>query len=146
MGGLGTRVRRAVVTAGFLIAVLSSSASANHGLVERISVGPAGGNGPFYASAASRYKGGVSTDGRHVFFETSEKLTTADTDSYRDVYDRDPVTGATTLISIGSKNGTDAGFEGASADGSHVFFNTGERLVPEDNDGGGSDIYERQGI
>jgi hypothetical protein len=146
LGGLGTRVRRSLVAAAFILSVLSSSAGANHNLVERVSVGPTGGNGPFYVNAESSYKGGVSTDGRHIFFETPEQLTAADTDSSVDVYDRDPVAGTTTLISIGSQGGngaSDAGFEGASADGSHVFFSTAERLVSEDKDGGVYDIYER---
>jgi hypothetical protein len=141
MGGLGTQVRRSVVTAGFLVAVLSASASANHNLLERVSLGPTGGNGAFSAVPA-----GVSTDGRHIFFETSEQLVAADTDTADDVYDRDPVTGTTTLVSVGStgQNGTSsASFEGASRDGSHVFFSTPDKMTPDDTDAGAYDVYER---
>ena len=36
-------------------------------------------------------------------------------------------------------------FRGASDDGSKVFFETADAMVPADDDGGGSDVYQRSG-
>ncbi len=68
-----------------------------------------------------------------------------DTDTVSDVYERSG--GQTTLVSIGTTGGNGsffAGFEGASADGSRVFFSTSESLVSADTDTV-SDVYERSG-
>src|SRR5207245_2153745 len=102
--------------------------------------GPNGGNGPFPADYA-----GSSADGSHVFFHTNEQLTSDDTDSSQDVYDRSA--GTTTLVSIGAtgRNGAvNEAFEGASADGSKVFFVTSESLESGDTDDQ-QDIYQRSG-
>jgi hypothetical protein len=92
-----------------------------------ISTGPSGGNGPQPAIFRR-----VSADGRHVFFETSEKLTS---DGGSGVYER---TGNETKfvghVSLG----------GVSADGSHIFLETFDRLDPADTDDG-LDVYERVG-
>jgi hypothetical protein len=104
----------------------------------RVSTGPNGGNGNFYAAFQ-----GISDDGSHVFFHTSEPLVSGDLDSFQDVYDRSG--GQTTLVSTGP---TDAGagfpatFDGASADGSRVFFDTAENLVSAATDTF-PDLYER---
>jgi hypothetical protein len=109
------------------------------GTTKQVSIGPTGGNGPFEA-----FFKGVSEDGSRVFFETSEQLTTSDTDSYRDVYQRSG--GATTGLSLGPNGGNgafDAIFEGASADGSKVWFETREPLVSGDTDGACEDEFEQ---
>jgi hypothetical protein len=113
------------------------------GVTELVSTGPEGGNGPYPASLHW-----VSPDGSAAIFTTSERLTANDEDNSQDVYERAGST--TTLISTGSEgpeggNGPfDASFAGISGDGSRVFFNTSERLVPEDQDSS-SDIYVRSG-
>src|SRR5437773_1104170 len=51
------------------------------------------------------------------------------------------------LVSAGEINGNgafDTAFSGASADGSRVFFTTGEKLVAGDTDAS-HDVYERSG-
>jgi hypothetical protein len=105
-----------------------------------LSTGPAGGNG----AVAASFKG-ASADGSRVFLETSEPLTTGDTDSNVDVYQRSA--GTTTLLSTGPAGGNgakDAYFEGASTDGTRVWFETGESLVSGDTDSR-QDVYERFG-
>ena len=108
-----------------------------------ISTGPAGGNG-----AADAYFGGVSADASKVFFLTTESLVSGvngDTDNQQDVYQRSA--GTTTLISTGPAGGNgnfDAYYDGISADGSHVFFDTDEGLVSGDSDGT-ADVYDRSG-
>src|SRR5207245_5761629 len=106
-----------------------------------ISIGPNGGNAELDAGY-----GGISADGQHVFFVTSESLTSDDTDGgYQDVYER--FNGQTTLVSTGPTGGSgayNAYFEGASADGSHVFFETSEQLTSSDTDNY-QDVYDRSG-
>jgi hypothetical protein len=118
--------------------VLSASASASHDVTERLSQGPIGGNG----AIASNYRG-ISSDGSRVFFQTTEKLVSADTDSATDVYERLGAT--TTQISTGSTGGNGAfaaTYSGISSDGSKVFFRTAEKLVAADTDNA-MDIYMR---
>lgn len=109
------------------------------GTTVRVSTGPVGGNGAFDA-----FFTGASLDGSHVFLETAEPLVATDTDTHQDVYER--VGGTTTnRVSTGSGGGNgafDAFFDGASADGSRVFFDTSESLEPSDTDTT-SDVYER---
>ncbi len=83
---------------------------------------------------------GSSADGDRVFFSSDEKLAEADGDSTTDVYARDLPNGPTMLISGGSEN-IPTNFAAASADGSHVFFTSAEKLVEGDTDGA-NDIYE----
>jgi hypothetical protein len=112
-----------------------------NGTTRLVSTGPAGGNGNFDAV----YKG-CSDDGSHVFFQTSEPLTSNDTDTQADIYDRSNGT-TTTLVSTGPAGGNGAfsnTFRGASADGSHVFFETEERLTSNDTDSS-LDVYDRSG-
>jgi hypothetical protein len=103
-----------------------------------VSTGPAGGNGSIAATFAG------SAAGTHVFFTTSESLVSSDTDGRQDVYDRSG--GTTTLVSVGPTGGNkpffDTGFDGASDDGSRVFFQTDESLVSSDTDSS-QDVYER---
>jgi hypothetical protein len=108
------------------------------GVITRISAGAINGNGPQAAAFTH-----ASTDGTRVLFETAEKLVSADTDSSIDVYQRSA--GVTSRISVGAINGNgamNAGFRGASADESLVFFVTTEKLVAADTDAQ-LDVYER---
>jgi hypothetical protein len=114
-----------------------------------ISTGPINGNSPYNALF-----GGSSADGTHVFFTTQESLVNSDSDTTAciqldqptpcvDVYERSGST--TSLISTGpaaTNAGFDAGFGGASQDGTRVFFTTGEQLVNTDTDSS-VDVYQR---
>ncbi|HEU5064166.1 MAG TPA: hypothetical protein VFT79_13600 [Solirubrobacterales bacterium] len=109
------------------------------GTTSLVSIGPAGGNAEISASFLW-----VSPDGSSeaVFFTTEEKLTSADTDAFQDVYSREG--GTTTLLSAGGGSGNgpfDAGFVGASSDGSHLFVLTEEKLAVADDDSA-ADVYE----
>jgi hypothetical protein len=137
------------VLAGTLAATLalgiSSSASADHSVLERVSVGANGTGNSSSATAAASFAGS-STDGKHVFFDTKEALVPADTDTSTDVYERSGAT--TTLVSAGAINGNgafDALYAGASDDGSRVWFHTKEALVAGDTDSSHYDVYERAG-
>ena len=112
-----------------------------NGTTRLVSTGPAGTN----ANVDAYYKG-CSDDGSHVFFQTSEQLTSNDTDSETDIYDRSNGN-TTTLVSTGPAGGNGAfsnAFRGASDDGSHVFFETEERLTSNDTDSS-LDVYDRSG-
>jgi hypothetical protein len=88
---------------------------------------------------------GISNDGSRYFFHTQEQLTSGDTDSHTDVYERSG--GTTTLVTQGAINGNgafDAFYRGESSDGTKVFFETGEPLASTDTDSAG-DVYERSG-
>ncbi len=116
-------------------------------VTREVSLGPAGGNAAFDATFEK-----VNKEGTKVFFSTEESLVEADTDHSTDVYMRNLENGkgTTTLVSQGEAtcapacgNGAiDAGFAGASADGSKAFFVTQENLTAADNDNS-VDIYER---
>jgi Tol biopolymer transport system component len=114
-------------------------------VTREVSLGPAGGNDAFNATFEK-----ANAEGTLVFFSTEESLVEADTDRRTDVYMRNLVNGTTTLVSIGEAgcapgcgNGADdAGFAGASADGSKVFFVSEERLASTDTDSS-VDIYVR---
>jgi hypothetical protein len=111
------------------------------GTTKRVSAGQINGNGTFLNASFV----GASADGTRVFFDTIEKLVPVDTDGQVDIYERSG--GTTKLVSAGQINGNgafDAGFAGASADGTRVFFTTSEKLVAGDTDGR-SDVYERSG-
>ena len=106
---------------------------------------PAAGTGAFFD--------GSSEDGNRVFFSTRDPLVDDDTDAESDIYERKGT--STRLISTGPAGGAPdapASFDGASADGRHVYFSTTEALVMSDTDscrffdtpeGGCRDIYER---
>jgi hypothetical protein len=130
---------------------LSTSAFANHSVLVRVSVGQINGNanntcGSPATSPCSASWAGSSSDGSRVFFDTTEQLVSADTDTNVDLYERS--NGTTTLVSTGStatcpiSGGCDAFFAGASQDGTKVFFHTKERLVAGDTDSK-FDIYQR---
>jgi hypothetical protein len=97
------------------------------------------------ASAAVNISG-ATPDATSVYFSSDERLVAADTDSLFDIYSSSA--GVVSLVSApgvgasGSPGG--AGFGGASADGTKVFFVTTENLVTADTDGL-NDVYERSG-
>jgi hypothetical protein len=75
----------------------------------------------------------LSSDGRYVFFTTSQSLLPQDTNGLPDVYEYDVDTGELRLISSGTgENGS--WFEDASANGSDVFFLTAQKLTGWDSD------------
>jgi hypothetical protein len=89
--------------------------------------------------------GGAANDGSHVFFESNEQISVADTDSSADVYDW---AGATAqLASTGPDGGNanaNATYAGNSADGGAVYFHTDERLDSAADGDGVQDVYRRQ--
>jgi hypothetical protein len=78
----------------------------------------------------------VSGDGRRIFFETKKQLVPADTDNAVDVYGWDD--GTIHVLSDkpggGAAATATAQFRWAAADGSRVFFQSGESLLPADVD------------
>ncbi len=103
---------------------------------------PGCGNGEFDVS-----RRGISGNGRYAYFSTEEPLSSADTDSARDIYARDVEEGKTHLVSRGEcggcgNSGAEPIFDGSGAGGSRVFFSTAEKLVEGDNDGA-TDVYAR---
>jgi hypothetical protein len=91
--------------------------------------------------------GASSPDGSHVFFETNERLSVQDTDSSQDVYDWSG-SGMPTLASTAPGTGNGAAnvtFSGSSADGSAVYFQTSERLLPAVDEDQSQDVYRRMG-
>jgi hypothetical protein len=95
-----------------------------------VSAGVINGNG-----AIDAFFDGASGDGTRVFFDTTEKLVAADTDSSFDIYERQ---GATlTLISKGPNAGNGAfhvTFVGMTPDGTSVFMHSSEKLAFDDTD------------
>jgi hypothetical protein len=128
------------------------------GTTTLVSTGPNGGNGPYQmcGTAFPYCTPLLSADGSRVFFQTTEPLVSADTDTgcpdgfgglttCQDVYERSG--GTTTLISTGPNGGNGsyhAELNAASEDGDRVLFSTSESLVAGDSNGQ-SDIYERRG-
>ena len=114
---------------------------ASGGTTTLMSVGPTGGNG-----AIDAFYLGNSDDGGTLFFDTIERLTSDDTDSFQDVYQG--AGGATTRLTTGPAGGngaTDSFYLAHSGDGSHFLFQTAEAMVAGDTDGGFQDVYERSG-
>jgi hypothetical protein len=112
-----------------------------NGVTSLVSAGAVNGNGPHDA-----YFSGVSADGLHVYFQTAEKLVSADTDNVVDVYER--FNGVTTQVSTGTGNDdtvNDSFYLGNSADGTKVVFSSYDQLAPTDTDGSFRDIYMRSG-
>ena len=153
-----------------MLAFACTTAMADHSRTELVSVGPGGKNVEF----VSIYDPQVSEDGSKAFFGTDDKVTPDDTDGLcnrfygqpnppppspcYDVYQRDLKAKTTTLVSTGPAGGSanfDASFAGMTPDGTRVYFETREKLVPEDNDFGCTeyiqepipcvDVYERVG-
>jgi hypothetical protein len=116
----------------------SGTSIASHNTTEIVSTGPNGGNG----AISSQYRG-ASADGARIFFQSSEQLVAADTDTRMDLYQRSG--GTTTLLSTGPTGGNGAfnvSFSANTPDGARVFFRTSEQLVSSDTDTT-QDLYER---
>jgi hypothetical protein len=90
----------------------------------------------------------ASSDGTKVVFSTSEGLVSSDTDGETDIYQRDLTTETTSLVTPEGScpTGLDCRptFGGASEDGSHVFFETNDRLDGADTDEF-ADVYDWSG-
>lgn len=93
----------------------------------------------------------ASEDGEKVFFTTEEDLVAGDEDGRVDIYERDLATETTKLVSVPgvcptllSEQTCDPTFGGASSDGSHVFFESNERISPADEDNS-QDVYDWSG-
>lgn len=90
----------------------------------------------------------ASADASQVVFSSAEVLAADDGDSEDDIYDRDVLSGKTSLVTTApsycplKKGNCGATFVGASAEGSHVYFTTVERFKLEDGDDE-VDVYER---
>jgi Tol biopolymer transport system component len=90
---------------------------------------------------------GASSDGSHVFFESNEQISAADTDTSQDVYDWSGSSPAS-LVSTGPSGGNgapNASFAGASGTGNAVYFETSEQVDPVADTDTIQDIYERSG-
>jgi hypothetical protein len=138
---------------------LTPAASAIHGPPVLVSTGPSDNSSDPVSQIQNLSGVGISTDGSRIFFTSSLHLVPGDEDGTcpetyyygphpcSDVYERSG--GQTTLVSTGPTSGVgDATFAGASDDGSRVFFETDEALVPEDRSRSfgrpnGLDVYER---
>jgi hypothetical protein len=94
---------------------------------------------------------GSTPDGSKVFFVTGESLAEGDSGENNDLYVRDLSTSpaTTTLVSRPDSNCSGCGeqasvtFLGASVDGTKVVFASTDKLAEGDEDGGESDLYER---
>ncbi len=85
---------------------------------------------------------GISTDGSRIWFETDVPLVAEDFDTGWDLYERGQG-GSLRLIS-GARGGLDDGSHLVSATaGGDVYFETAQRLVDADRDGG-TDVYRRE--
>ncbi len=114
-----------------------------------ISTGPAGGNGRFDNLYGNSFA--TSRDGLHAVFASPEPLVAEDTDTSYDLYER--TGGQTRLVSTGpSSTGAPSSprlgyafpfLYTVSEDGSRIFFETEEQLVPEDQDAL-RDVYMRE--
>jgi hypothetical protein len=116
-------------------------------VTREVSTGPAGGNDAYDVSFDA-----VSEDGNRVFFSTAESLVPEDKDFSTDIYMRNLLTGATTLVSKADPSCSTPGcgnavspalFDAASADGSRVVFSTAESLNGADRDSV-QDVYLRE--
>ena len=100
--------------------------------------------GPTDATASEVFFVGASRDGTRVLVRTEENMAAPDTDGRQDIYQVQG--GAVSLASTAGGGGApaDAQFAGASDDGTHVYFETTEPLLPGDTDFR-IDVYERYG-
>jgi hypothetical protein len=82
------------------------------------------GSNPCSGTCSNATFEGSTTDGSRVWFETGEALDSNDADTRTDVYERSG--GSTTLLSTGPGTPccSDLTFQGASQDGTRVFFGT----------------------
>jgi hypothetical protein len=95
---------------------------------------------------------GTDDSGSRAFFTSGEKLASADADSGEsDIYVRDlGVGGTTALVSLPGTcppdllvgQNCEPSYGGASADGSHVFFETNDRVLPGADTDKSQDVYD----
>jgi hypothetical protein len=83
---------------------------------------------------------GATPSGSKVFFATDEQLAEADGDEASDIYVRDPSAASPVLATPGGS--APVTFQGASADGTKVIFESADKLAAGDGDSE-TDIYER---
>src|SRR3954469_25117291 len=134
-----------IFTALLLFVALPASAMAAPGVIDRVSQGPSGGNGPGQVD-----QGDVSSDGHCVVFNTTEGLTSDDLNNRNDIYER--CDGVTSRVSTGpaANAGTSTApglyleYRDMSSDGGCVLFDTNEKLTDDDGDSN-IDIYKRCG-
>ena len=114
------------------------------GSTSLISTGPLGGSGAFAAGSS-----GVARNGSRSWFGTREQLTADDTDGTQpDIYERQGST--TKLITRNTPLGRssfpgDPVFQGASADGTRVFFTSESAITPDDTDPPNGCFYNDDG-
>jgi hypothetical protein len=84
----------------------------------------------------------MSSDGSHVFFRTSDRLSPLDTDGRLDLYER--FGGQTRFLSSGGNGNFDVSKVVITPDGSRAYFTTTEGLCCGDNDLT-EDVYESAG-
>lgn len=110
------------------------------GTTELVTVGQSG------AAAGGRVTD-ISADGRYVVFTSSSPdYVAGDTNAVSDVFVRDRSTGVIERVSVDSSEepSRQSNFDGSiSSDGRYVAFTAFGRLVPEDEDSYGSDVYVR---
>jgi hypothetical protein len=82
----------------------------------------------------------ISSDGRWIFFSTTQALVARDTNGKVDAYEYDTQTEKISLVSSG-RSSSNSFFQGASPNGHDVFFVTREQLVHADTDGD-LDVYD----
>jgi len=128
---------RFAAVAGLLVLVLSGCT-----WVSRVSVDSNG-----VEANDSSYRSALSADGRYVVFDSvASNLVPGDTNSGKDVFLRDTVTGATTLVSRSSSGvqGSNTNSDPAiSADGRYIAFaSASSNLVPGDTNGA-YDVFVR---
>jgi Tol biopolymer transport system component len=88
---------------------------------------------------------GASSDGSHVFFESNEQISGADTDTSQDVYDWSG-SGPAALVSTGPSGGNgapNATYAGTSGTGGRAYFETSEAVDPVADTDTVRDVYER---
>lgn len=99
---------------------------------------------PDLAESVSLKLVGATDDASIIYVETTGSLVPEDTDlGGTDVY---AVAGGTaTLVSTSQNDGNvsagAANFDGVAPDGSIVYFTSDQQFAPEDQDGGGDDVY-----
>jgi hypothetical protein len=81
----------------------------------------------------------ITPDGKTVVFNTPERLLSEDEDDFYDVYRW--TEGELALVSSGQSNNNDFLY-GMSANASDIFFQTYDSLVPQDQDGGATSLYD----
>lgn len=96
---------------------------------------------------------GADETGDKAFFKTAERLVPGDADTEQDIYQRDLVGETTSLVTVAgicpenlpAGQNCEPSYGGASPDGSHVFFETNERVSPVEDIDSSQDVYDWKG-